>query len=206
MVRKREKQFDLETVRQELNRHIGLIFAKQRFELVAFPASPAEIPDDTDGPYLAVLHWEGHTVAQDNAQPPELVVRLFKERGDNANTRRNRNNPVFVCADRLQVDTMLRKARTTLALRQTQQGDLFTSLQTHRQQQVKERYGGAQQAFALAVQQAYHHVFYPERGPWPDVPLTHAAITVTSASSEPGPGAKAGGAGVAGREKVDSSG
>ena len=81
MVRKREKQFDLETVRQELNRHIGLIFAKQRFE---------------------------------------LVVRLFKERGDNANTRRNRNNPVFVCADRLQVDTMLRKARTTLALRQTQ--------------------------------------------------------------------------------------
>ena len=67
---------------------------------------------------------------------------------------------------------------------------MFTSLQTHRQQQVKERYGGAQQAFALAVQQAYRHVFYPERGPWPDVPLTQAAITVTSASSEPGLGQK----------------
>jgi len=33
-------------------------------------------------------------------------------------------------------------------------------------------------------------VFYPERGQWPEVPLTHAAITVTSASSEPGVGQK----------------
>ncbi|MYF35370.1 MAG: ATP-binding protein [Synechococcus sp. SB0678_bin_12] len=192
MVRKREGQFDLETVRQELNRHIGVIFAKARrcFEPVVFPASPAEIPDDTDGPYLAVLHWEGHTVAQDHVHLPELVVRLFKERGDNANTRRNRNNLVFVCADRLQVDDMLRKTRTFLALGQMQQVDLFASLQTHQQEQVKERHGRAQQAFALAVQQAYRHVFYPERGPEPDVPLVHAAVTVTNASSEPGVGQK----------------
>ena len=83
MVRKREGQFDLETVRQELNRHIGVIFTKARqcFEPVVFPASPAEIPDDTDGPYLVVLHWEGHRVAQDNVHLLELVVRLFKERG-----------------------------------------------------------------------------------------------------------------------------
>ncbi|MCY3537158.1 MAG: DUF499 domain-containing protein, partial [Cyanobacteria bacterium MAG IRC3_bin_20] len=192
MVRKREGQFDLETVRQELNRHIGVIFAKARrcFEPVVFPASPAEIPDDTDGPYLAVLHWEGHTVAQDHVHLPELVVRLFKERGDNANTRRNRNNLVFVCADRLQVDDMLRKTRTFLALGQMQQVDLFASLQSHQQEQVKERHGRAQQAFALAVQQAYRHVFYPERGPEPDVPLVHAAVTVTNASSEPGVGQK----------------
>lgn len=192
MVRKREGQFDLETVRQELNRHIAAIFAKARqcFEPVVFPASPAEIPDDTDGPYLAVLHWEGHTVAQDNVHLPELVVRLFKERGDNANTRRNRNNLVFVCADGLQVDDMLRKTRTTLALGQMQRGDLFASLQSHQQEQVKERHGRAQQAFALAVQQAYRHVFYPERGPWPEVALVHAAITVTNASSEPGVGQK----------------
>ncbi|KKZ13991.1 MAG: hypothetical protein TQ37_02560 [Candidatus Synechococcus spongiarum 15L] len=192
MVRKREGQFDLETVRQELNRHIAAIFAKarQRFEPVVFPASPAEIPDDTDGPYLAVLHWEGHTVAQNNVHLPELVVRLFKERGDNANTRRNRNNLLFVCADGLQVDDMLRKTRTTLALGQMRHGDLFASLQTHQQEQVKERHGRAQQAFALAVQQAYRHVFYPERGPWPEVSLVHAAITVTNASSEPGVGQK----------------
>lgn len=194
MVRKREGQFDLEAVRQELNRHIAAIFAKARqcFEPVVFPASPAEIPDDTDGPYLAVLHWEGHTVAQDNVHRPlpELVVRLFKERGDNANTRRNRNNLVFVCADGLQVDDMLRKTRTTLALGQMQRGDLFASLQAHQQEQVKERHGRARQAFALAVQQAYRHVFYPERGPWPEAPLVHAAITVTSASSDPGVGQK----------------
>jgi hypothetical protein len=30
MVRKREGQFDLESVREELNRRIGTIFAKQR--------------------------------------------------------------------------------------------------------------------------------------------------------------------------------
>ena len=190
MVRKREGQFDLETVRQELNARIGTIFAKHRFEPVRFPASPADIPDDTDGPYLAVIHWEGHTVEQANVQLPELVVRLFKEKGDNANLRLNRNNLVFVCADRLQVDDMLRKTRTYLALQQMQQGDLFASLQSHQQDQVKERYGQAQQGFALAVQQAYRHVFFPERGPWPDTPLTHAAITVTSASSEPGVGQK----------------
>ena len=192
MVRKREGQFDLETVRQELNRHVRVIFAKARrcFEPVVFPASPAEIPDDTDGPYLAVLHWEGHTVAQDHVHLPELVVRLFKERGDNANMRRNRNNLVFVCADRLQVDDMLHKTRTFLALEQMQRGDLFASLQSHQQEQVKERHGRARQAFALAVQQAYRHVFYPERGPWPDVPLVHAAVTVTNASSEPGVGQK----------------
>jgi hypothetical protein len=190
MVRKREGQFDLESVRQELNTRIGTIFAKQRFEPVRFPASPSDVPDDTDGPYLAVIHWEGHTVEQTNVQLPELVVRLFKEKGDNANVRLNRNNLVFVCADRLQVGDMLRKTRTYLALQQMQQGDLFASLQSHQQDQVKERYGQAQQAFALAVQQAYRHVFFPERGPWPDTPLTHAAITVTNASSEPGVGQK----------------
>ena len=42
----------------------------------------------------------------------------------------------------------------------------------------------------VLVQQAYRHVFYPERGPWPDVPLNHATIAVTSASSEPGLGQK----------------
>jgi hypothetical protein len=190
MVRKRERQFDLESVRVELNRRIGTIFAKQRLEPVLFPSSPAEIPDDTDGPYLAVLHWEGHTVEQANIHLPELVVRLFKEKGDNANVRLNRNNLVFVCADALQVDDMLRKTRTYLALQQMQQGDLFASLQSHQQAQVKERYGQAQQGFAVAVQQCYRHVFYPERGQWPEVPLTHAAITVTSASSEPGVGQK----------------
>lgn len=190
MVRKREGQFDLESVREELNRRIGTIFAKQRLEPVLFPSSPADIPDDTDGPYLAVIHWEGHTVEQTNIHLPELVVRLFKEKGDNANVRLNRNNLVFVCADALQVDDMLRKARTYLALQQMQQGDLFASLQSHQQDQVKERYGQAQQGFALAVQQCYRHVFYPERGQWPEVPLTHAAITVTNASSEPGFGQK----------------
>ena len=190
MVRKREGQFDLESVREELNRRIGTIFAKQRLEPVLFPSSPADIPDDTDGPYLAVIHWEGHTVEQANIHLPELVVRLFKEKGDNANVRLNRNNLVFVCADALQVDDMLRKARTYVALQQMQQGDLFASLQSHQQDQVKERYGQAQQGFALAVQQCYRHVFYPERGQWPKVPLTHAAITVTSASSEPGVGQK----------------
>jgi hypothetical protein len=54
---------------------------------------------------------------------------------------------------------MLRKARTYLALQQMQQGDLFASLQSHQQDQVKERYGQAQQGFALAVQQCYRHVF-----------------------------------------------
>ena len=47
--------------------------------------------------YLAVLHWEGHTVEQANVQLPELVVRLFREKGDNAKLRLNRNNLVFVC-------------------------------------------------------------------------------------------------------------
>ena len=190
MVRKREGHFDLESVREELNRRIGTIFAKQRLEPVLFPSSPADIPDDTDGPYLAVIHWEGHTVEQANIHLPELVVRLFKEKGDNANIRLNLNNLVFVCADALQVDDMLRKARTYLALQQMQQGDLFASLQSHQQDQVKERYGQAQQGFALAVQQCYRHVFYPERGQWSEVPLTHAAITITSASSEPGVGQK----------------
>jgi len=190
MVRKREQQFDLDMVHGELERRIGTIFAKQRFELVLFPASPGEIPDDRDGPYLAVLHWQGHTVEQAAVHLPELMVRLFNEKGNNGQVRHNRNNLVFVCADQLQVDDMSRKARTTMALQQMEQGDLFASLQTHQQSQVKERYGRAQQAFALVVQQAYRHVFYPERGCWPETPLTHAAITATNASSEPGAGQK----------------
>ncbi|MFM1798258.1 MAG: hypothetical protein RLZZ117_536 [Cyanobacteriota bacterium] len=190
MVRKREGQFDLETVREELKARVGLIFAKQRFELALYPSAPSDIPDDTEGPYLAVIHWEGHTVEQANVQLPELVVRLFKEVGTQGKTRINRNNLVFVCADRLQVDDMLRKTRTYLALRQMQQGDLFASLQSHQREQVKDRYGKAELAFALAVQQCYRHVFYPERGQWPEVPLTHAAITLTSSSSDPGVGQK----------------
>jgi hypothetical protein len=188
MVRLQEQQCDRLTLRQELNARIAVIFAKQRFALVPFPASPADIPDDTGGPYLAVLHWEEHRVDPSRVQVPELVVRLFQEKGDKAQLRQNRNNVVFVCADRLQVDDMLRHTRTLLALQQLQQADRFASLQRHQQVAVKERYGQAQQAVALAVQQTYQHVFYPERGPWPDVPLTHAALPVTHPSSAPGAG------------------
>lgn len=191
MVRRREGGLDLTTVRDELNQRIKSIFSRQKFDLVPFPSSPAEIPDDTDGPYLAVLHWEGHTVKQSAVRLPELVIRLFREKGDSGNTRGNRNNLVFVCADADQVAEMERKARTFLALQQMQQGDLFTSLPEHQKEQVKRRFGLSEQAFALAVQQAYRHVFYPERGPFSEEQnLQHAAITVTNASSEPGVGQK----------------
>ena len=190
MVSKWEGQLDLETIRQELNTRIGSIFARQRFELVLFPASPADIPDDTDGPYLAILHWEGHAVEQSNVHLPELVLRLFKEKGDNGNTRLNRNNLLFLCADALQVDNMMAKARRYLALQQMQQGDLLASLQSHQQEEVKKRYGQSEQAFAGAVQQTYRHVFFPEPGTWSEAPLSHAVITAASAGSDPGFGQK----------------
>ncbi len=189
MVRRREGQFDLESVRAELNRRIGTIFAKQRFEPVIFPSNPGDVPDDTEGPYLVLIHWEGHTVDQVNVTLPDLVVRLFKEKGAQGKLRLNKNNLVFVCADSLQIDEMLRKTRTFLALKQMTNGDLFSSLQSHQKDQIQERFGKAQQSFALAVQQAYRHIFYPDRGPW-DTPLTHATVTITNASSEPGIGQK----------------
>jgi hypothetical protein len=50
MVRKRKRQFDLESVRVELNRRISTIFAKQRLEPVLFPAARPRSPTTPKGP------------------------------------------------------------------------------------------------------------------------------------------------------------
>jgi len=194
MVRRQEKQVDPGEARSELNDRIKGIFGGAVFNLVPFPSVPNEIPDDAgDGkPYLALVGYDAEEVSGDRAGLPELVRKLFREKGSSGDLRMNRNNLVFVAVDAHRKDEMRKSVVRHLALRDLKRPERLNELAEHQRDLLLQWHKSSQQQVAVNIQQAYRHVFYPSRNraEGADVDLGHTVVEVPSASASPGDGQK----------------
>jgi len=194
ILRREERHVDPGEARAQLNDRIKSIFGGAVFNLYAFPGGPYDIPDDAgDGkPDLALLGYDAVDVAGDNVTVPELVSRIYRQKGASGDLRLNRNNLVFLLADQARKEEMKHKVARRLALNELRKPEKLNEFAEHQRDRILEWYRRSEQELALAIQQCYRHVLYPSRNriDGADVDLAHSAIDVQSASDKPGNGQK----------------
>lgn len=192
MIRRQERQVDGGEVRAELNDRIKSIFGGKDFNNIPFPNIPNDIPDDAgDGkPHLAVISYDAVEVSGEATTLPDLIRKLFKNKGAGGDVRKKLNNLVFVAVDALKKEEMKKKMVRRLALSALRDPERRKYLAQHQQDRLDEWYRRSEQELAVAIQQAYRHVFYPSRDQMDgaDVDLGHTVVDVQNASANPGDG------------------
>jgi hypothetical protein len=193
VVRREEQIVDPSDARAQLKDRIREIFRGETLELIQFPAGPFDVPDEiADGrPRVAVMSHDALTVGGTVDAVPDLVARIYQNKGsDGTGIRGLRNNVIFVVADEGRVDEMRHRMIRRLALRSLLTPDRLGQLAEHQQSRVRELEKRSEQELAIAIQQAYRHVFYPSRNRLGDgtVDLAHMALDLQSTSDSPGAG------------------
>jgi len=193
IIRREEQHVEAADARAQLNDRIREIFGGNRFETVAFPGGPFDVPDEVgDGrPKLIVFAYDGLAIGEAVDEVPELVERVYSRSGaEGSGLRRLRNHLVFVAADERASDGMRRRMRSRLALLRLKEPDRLVDLAAHQQEKIRDLEARSEQELAIAVQQCYRHVFYPSRNRIGvgGVDLAHTAIDIPSASHQPGAG------------------
>ncbi|MEZ5991480.1 MAG: DUF499 domain-containing protein [Planctomycetota bacterium] len=175
-------------VRDVLRGRIHTVFDAKALELIHFPSAPNEIPDDTGGPYLAVLNYEAHSVKSVEDSLPSQLVSMAATSSTDGSIRKNRNNVVFLVADERLSRQMKEAARRFIALGELEKSPQMKDLADYQQQKIKEETKKSRFHLAESVLHAYRHLYYPSAsGNDPKVNLAHAIMELT-ASDSPGEG------------------
>lgn len=194
MIRRQETQVDPAEARAQLNDRIRAIFGGQALNLVPFASGPHDVPDDTgEGrPYLVLISYDAVTVSPDALAVPELIERTYLHKGSGTDWRRNRNNVTFLVSDAGSVAAMKSRMTRRLALEALRSPDKQRDLAEYQIAKLGEYHARSAQELALAIQQAYRHIFYPSRNriEGANVDLAHTAVDVQTASDRPGDGQK----------------
>lgn len=195
LIRREEQRVrqNQDEIRSQLNDRIRQLFKGSSLICLPFAAGPYEIPDD-DGegrPYLIVLGYDAVEVRSDAVAVPDLVARMYQYKSANDDQfRQHRNNLVFLAIDAANRSDIWGKMAYRLALGNLRQPERRKDLTAPQQERLEGLYQQSEQALAVAIQQAYRHLFYPSKlrleGAMLD--LAHSVVDLPSASANPGDG------------------
>ncbi len=192
IIRRQEQNTDPGEARAQLNDRIRQLFAGPSLTLIPFAAGPHDVPDDAgDGkPFLVLLNFDAAEIAPDRVEIPEIIERIYLHKGAANDWRHNRNNVVFLVADASLVEAMRRNMVRHLALEALKSPDKLRDLADYQVKKLQELAERSKHELAVAIQQAYRHVFYPTRNrvEGAKCDLGHTAIDNQTASDRPGDG------------------
>ena len=193
IIRREERNVDAGDARDELNDRIQHIFNGADFDAIHFPGGPFDVPDEVgDGrPKLILLSYDAVAIGGQVSKAPDLIERIYTYKGaEGTALRMLRNHLAFVATDDNGRTEMQRRARRRLALRALRRPDRLLDLAEHQQDQVRELEARSEQELAIAIQQAYRHLFFPSRDRLhiEGTELQHTAIDIHSAADQPGAG------------------
>ncbi|MCS6781263.1 MAG: ATP-binding protein, partial [Geminicoccaceae bacterium] len=192
ILRREEDRVDAGSLRDRLNGRIREIFDGRTLEFVPFPAGPFDVPDETSNrrPRLVLIGHEAATVDRLVPKIPELVLKIFRQRGSSGDFRRARNHLLFLVAEEQEVETIRTLVRRRLALESISGPTWAQQLPEYQRKQVEENKTRIEAETAIAVQKAYRHIFYPSRvrmeGAEED--LAHTVLEHPAAAAKPGDG------------------
>jgi hypothetical protein len=192
MIRREAESVDPGALRDQLNARIREIFDGRNLELVPFPGGPFDVPDDVQDkrPRLVLVGHEAAAVDPHRLAVPELVLRIFRFRGQGQDFRHHRNHLLFLVAEEGEVARMQEQMRRRLALEALKSPASLQRLPEYQQKKVEELARAAEADVAAAIQKAYRHLFYPSlaRVEGCEEPLAHTALEHTTAAAKPGDG------------------
>lgn len=156
-----------------LDDRIRQIWKKGYFQPAYFPSEPGAVDDSADLPRLVLVHYDAARTTATDGAPPEFVARLFEHSGTQQGFRLNKNNVVFLVADRDQVDTMIAVVQRYLAIQRIisdpqRMGELFEE----QRRKLQEFSKSAELEVRVAITKAYRWLFYPSE----EAPQEHAKL------------------------------
>ncbi len=179
-------------VRAQLNSRIRDIFKGSALDMLPFPGGPFDVPDEVNGgrPFLVVLSYDGCQVGPQVDTVPDLIARIFLNKGAEGTALRGlRNNLIFVVAEDAMIENMRQAMARRLALGVMKTADRLVELAEHQQAKLREMDAGAETLVAIAIQQCYRHVFYPSKsGSIGAAHLAHTSLSLPAAAEKPGAG------------------
>jgi hypothetical protein len=198
LIEQTKTNVDRTRVRETLRQEIETLFragnpSAPGFDSVTFPGGPGDVPDDANEgkPYLVVMGYEAETVDGDVISAPSLVARIAKHKGSDATgIRLNSNNVVFLTADRRKIGDMEEAVTRRLALVDLESRGAG-ALVEHQVRRLRELKTEALHRAAVAVQQAYRHVFFPSGQALDNSGLAHLVLETDNTAANPGDGQKA---------------
>lgn len=152
------------TVREELERRIGLIFATDGpIKTRIFPGSPGDLEDKPEL-RLAVMHWSDHHVTSKSASPPSSsLVEMLDTFGVAGANRTHRNGVTFLVADTDQIEAMREAVRADLAARRiVNDAERMRGYAPETQKKLKAIADKAQLDARVAITRCYRHLYYPK--------------------------------------------
>jgi len=148
--------------KQVLDERLRAIWQRGVFEVRKFPAEPADIPDDAGKPKLAVLHYDAAAAKEEDERPPDLVVRLFGEKGTLGEPRTFQNNVLFLVCDERHREEMVATAREAEAIRRLMENpDRQKLLSPEQRRRLRARRDESELGLRVAVHRAYRFLYYP---------------------------------------------
>ena len=152
------------TVREELERRIGLIFANDGpIKTRIFPGSPADIEDKPEL-RLALMHWDDHHTTAGSASPPSsTLVEMLDTFGVAGANRTHRNAVTFLVAETDQIEAMREGVRSDLAARKiVSDAERMRSYAPDTQKKLKAIADKSQLDARVAITRCYRHLYFPK--------------------------------------------
>lgn len=149
---------------------------------VLFPESPADLPDDSGKPQLAIMHMDTAPVNDGGDNIPDKIETLYQKKatkhGGDVQSRVYKNYVLFLAPDEERTSTAIEEARKLEAIEdllddQQQTADLSTDQIENVRERRNETYG----LLGELVRGVYRHLYYVERDG-----LTHITINATEAN------------------------
>lgn len=184
LIAQAESRVEPAAARQLLREETGRIFRGGFFRPVLFPALATEAPDNQERPVLAILSPDS---ANGGEQTPALAQRIWMP-PEGEKPRLNLNNILFLAADARRFETASAAARRRLALQDLEKSPLFAGLAQQQKDELRQRRDQAGVDLAVAIQQAYRHIYYPSRDTGGVALLRHAVIDMPQGGAKPGDG------------------
>lgn len=148
--------------KQILDEKIGAIWRPGIFDVRRFPAEPGEIPDDAGKPKLAVVHYDAASAREEDGRPPDLVRRLYEEKGTVGEPRAFQNNVIFLVCDEAQRESMIHAARLAEAVRRLADSrEKQATLSPKQREELRSRKDESELQLRVAIHKAYRVLFYP---------------------------------------------
>lgn len=192
IVQRAMRDVDPDDLRNDLNSLIKLLYGGREFELVPFPSSAGEVPDDEGQgrPYLVVLHYDAFSVGSSPSDLPHDLIRMATRAGVKETLRSYQNNVIFCISDQRMCEDMKEAVRRRLALNALSGSDRMQELAEYQQRKVREEVEKSKTNAMLAIAQAYRHLYYPSGSPigGGEAKLGHTALDIPSVSDSPGQG------------------
>jgi hypothetical protein len=158
--------------KQELERRMRNVWRKGFLEPVSFPSTPVDVDDNAGPPKLALMHYDAVSVEAGEAQPPELVLRLYQQKGTDESFRLYQNNVMFLLADKDLVETMVQQSRRYLAIKRILEPDRASSFSKDQLKKLRKMGEAAELEVRVAITRAYKTLYYPSS----DAPKKHAYL------------------------------